>query len=144
MFSIPLGGKHLETHGYDGKWKTECIRVFNKMRRIPLPSFDACIQEISSCITMDKCDPKIKKHAYQTLTMMKDSPSENYDGRNGVSASDLLRMVWYFVRTDTSLSQWRMFLEQMSDISSSGPCPQGRSTRLFQLLLAFADEPDNS
>ena len=59
---------------------------------------------------------------------------ENYDVSNNANASDILADICTIPLEKKEIS---LLEEQLEDNFKLGQCPQGRTTRLFQLYLAF-------
>ncbi len=63
------------------------------------------------------------------------SPSNgNYDPANKLHACDLLYLLYEKIMSEEEPEYMRLMLEQLDEMST-GPCPMGRTTRLFQSLV---------
>jgi hypothetical protein len=104
-----------ETHSYDGK--------LSKLSDTPTLSLEQCVQEIQT-----QCSDPIVHRSLKLIT----SGVGNMDTANNLDASIVLRLSWERVRETEVIT---VYFEQLADIVMSGPCPQGRTTRLMQFLL---------
>jgi hypothetical protein len=110
-----------DTHSYDGKW----IERLAKLRELNLPE--------SSTFNA----PPVQARVNQMLT------DETVDPSNGVTPGQLTRMLaarMQSLKNTLSPSEYeetsRIVFEQFADIDN-GPCIQGRTTRVFQILAAL-------
>ncbi len=63
------------------------------------------------------------------------SPSNgNYDSANKLHACDLLYLLFEKIMSEEEPEHMRLMLEQLDEMST-GPCPAGKTTRLFQALV---------
>ena len=131
----------LNTHDYDGKWLENYIKIKNSYKDKDIMSFDETITDIEKELS-NFCG-KIKDnllvqfnsyhpHIIRCITLLK-SKQGNNDSANKVSVEDILPYVWTNIKQFDPDGQF-VFYEQLSDIITSGSCPQGRTTRLFQLM----------
>ena len=133
-----------QTHDYDTKLEIpyrEYLELDNKELIEPEP-FEQVIEEIKQCIlSLDR--NRYKKHMLGTINLLLGENSGNYDDKNKINVRDLLPRTWRFVKLYDN-SGLECFLEQLADITSSGPCSQGRVTRIFQFyefhMLIHSDE----
>ena len=115
----------LNTHFYDGK-------IMNELPIVKDLSFEEkqqCGQDlIKSCL-------HINTKALYYLSVMVDSigTSSNIDMTNDLNADDLLCLCWIYRNNIDFVKELEIQLLDME----SGFCPQGRTHRLYQLLLAF-------
>lgn len=120
----------LNTHTYDGKWKEQLTEVLSKCGGVQtlaqLPDF------------MLVPGPH---RAFVDMLMSPDGA--NMDSVNGVNARDLFILL--VLRLDELKKKYteneftaihNLSMEQIADIAN-GPCPQGRTTRIFQVLAAI-------
>ena len=68
---------------------------------------------------------------------VKNSVKNNPD----INVEDLLQRAWRFVKNYDSSGK-NIFVEQLSEIYNSGPCAQGRTTRLYQFYYPHMDSND--
>lgn len=104
------------THFYDGKLTTPLS--------LPQLSLQQCLEEITLAGVGNAT-------ALQALTLFVDEAAT--DDLNNLNISTVLRVSWQCVR-DTELIP--LYLEQLSDIVTSGSCAQGRTTRLVQFIYS--------
>lgn len=67
----------------------------------------------------------------------------NMDHANDMNARNLLVVVLYLISglpENDHLEWYSLLEEQLVDMARLGPCPQGRTVRLWQLLLCLLDE----
>jgi hypothetical protein len=121
-----------QTHDYDSRLETpyrNYLEIDNQELVEP-PSFEQVIEEIEKQIlSLDK--NRYKKYMSDTISLLKNNKIDNYDEKNKINVVDLLPRTWRFVKLYDK-SGIECFLEQLADITSSGPCSQGRVTRIFQ------------
>lgn len=136
----------LQTHTYDGKLKnvkqvlqSDISRVSQISKREKLQAF----VNLRLNLTLYKeFTPKVKRcfdTIYNTFSQSgRVKTSRNYDCTNDVYADDLLFLCYekVFVEKDSDFA--RMLILQLEDMNT-GLCPQGRTTRLLQILLIFKD-----
>ncbi len=68
------------------------------------------------------------------------SPSNgNYDPANKLHACDLLYLLYEKIMSEEEPEYMRLMLEQLDEMST-GDCPVGRTTRLFQALVMLRDD----
>lgn len=110
-----------DTHSYDGKW-TERLA---KLRELNLPE----------SLTFDA--PPVQARVNQMLT------DETVDPSNDVTPGQLTRMLaakMQSLKTSLTSTEYedisKLVFEQFADIDN-GPCIQGRTTRIFQILAAL-------
>lgn len=134
----------LNTHDYDGKWYQELLEVKSRYSTIVLNSFETCLSEIrteankgsityvdSSSSNKNEITVSIKVPSVIATLDLFERKAGNHDTSNNVSVEELLPIAWYNANKDTELKPY--FYEQLADIFDSGSCPQGRTTRLFQI-----------
>ena len=79
--------------------------------------------------------------AMKTLQLILYQPQGNYDPINKISVEDILPRVYRFLEHYDD-DGWEIFIEQLSDIYTSGSCSQGRVTRIFQFYSYHLLEED--
>ena len=107
----------LQTHDYDGK--LGALPEFTK----PNLSF----QEVVDKILLRSTNPNVHKCLKVVMA------SGNYDPLNRLNAELLLCLVWD--RLDEN--SFELLESVLEEIVVSGPCVQGRTVRLYQLLMAL-------
>lgn len=120
----------LNTHYYDGKIKQKYLTIKSSFNQQPL-DLETSLHEIEELIGKNIKNEKIKQQTLRMLNLFKGT-SGNYDRANDIDARELIRYVWTRVREYDSSGQ-QLFLEQLREIKN-GTCPQGRTTRLIQLI----------
>jgi len=128
----------LQTHDYDGKIRTHFLEFCAPLRKFAVydhpPNFDRCIQAcldfmVSDCRTWKY--PSCKKG----VVLLKEDMKNNLDVTDGIKAEFLFCYLFY----NLVYEEYPAFYEQLHDIVVSGPCPQGRVKRLFQLCLSIPE-----
>ena len=122
----------LQTHSYDKKIGTlykNYKEVDKQYLKHPL-SFEECIDDIFDHAKMIIDDARYK-NVLRTLELLLSDSHNNYDNLNKIHVHDLLPRTWRFIRL-YDLNAILVFLEQLSDIVTSGSCSQGRTTRILQ------------
>lgn len=124
----------LETHDYD----TRLTKVFKTKKEISGEEFKIfikCLKEINNFLNQDKfLKVNSKINAQKTLHLLANDRRNNYDDKNKINTELLIPIIWNKVKNYNELTIYDIFVEQLSDIIISGPCSQGRTTRLIQLL----------
>lgn len=124
----------LETHDYD----TRLSKVLTTKKDISKKEFEIfikCLKDINKFLNEDKflkVDSKI--NAQKTIHLLANDRKNNYDDKNKINVELLLPIIWNKIKNYNDLTLYDIFVEQMSDIIISGPCSQGRTTRMIQLL----------
>lgn len=119
----------LNTHTYDGQWKAQLDEVLAKCGGIrPLTNLP---------------DFMLAPGAHRVFVNMLLSGNGNMDTVNGVDAKDLFALLVHQLEelkkkyTESEFTSiYELSMEQIADIAN-GPCPQGRTTRIFQVLAAI-------
>ena len=117
----------LNTHFYDGKIKNEFpIKGLSMQEKQ-----DCCQDLIHSCSQIDS-----KAMTYLTLMIKDLGLANNKDSTNHLNADDLLCLCWVYRHNVDFIKELEIQLLDMA----TGFCPQGRTHRLYQLLLAFKND----
>ena len=124
----------LETHDYDTRL-TKVLTTKQNLSKKELGTFIKCLEEINKFLNEDKfLKVSSKINAQKTLHLLANDRKNNYDDRNKIHTELLVPIIWDKVKKYNELTIYDIFVEQLSDIIISGPCSQGRTTRLIQLL----------
>lgn len=136
-----LGRKLLNTHFYDGKLnrnpnldaKIESVRDIdeNEKRRVILQFFQQPKNKLS------KIGNEYMRKVIDDM-IHPNGKVKNFDGKNGLWAGDVLYLICKNNPSRTIVDVINVQFEDMR----TGLCPQGRSTRLYQVLLAIAPVSD--
>lgn len=99
----------------------------------PLPQV---LQEIAHFVQMSSVfSTHLQKGAIDTLYLFHRDAKNNVDA-NGVNVENLLPLIWRRIdKRDHAAVLY--FVEQLADVSQSGPCSNGRINRLLQLYSAL-------
>ena len=124
----------LETHDYDTRL-TKIITTKKEISQKEFKIFIKCLTEINNFLNEDKfLKVNSKINAQKTLYLLANYRRNNYDDKNKIHTELLIPIIWNKVKKYDELTIYDIFVEQLSDIIISGPCSQGRTTRLIQLL----------
>ncbi len=67
------------------------------------------------------------------LELIRNDTKNNYDPLNDIDTMDILNRTWYYVR-QMELVDRIMLFSQIGEIKN-GQCPQGRTTRIYQIYF---------
>jgi hypothetical protein len=124
----------LETHDYDTRL-TKVLKTKKEISKEEFQIFIKCLKEINNFLNQDKfLKVNSKINAQKTLHLLANDRRNNYDDKNQINTELLIPIIWNKVKNYNELTIYDLFVEQLSDIIISGPCSQGRTTRLIQLL----------
>jgi len=117
-----------DTHTYDGKIAIE-------LRGLEEASTLSVEEKKERCKLL--LDFKINEVAQRFMKQMINDigTPANYDGTNKLCADDLLVLCAKYDKNEDFLQNLEIQLQDMH----TGFCPQGRTHRLYQLLLAFEE-----
>jgi len=107
----------LQTHNYDGK--------LGELPQFGAPELE--FKEVVSRILSRSKNLRVHKCLKNVMA------SGNYDPVNKLNAETLLCLVWDKLDSDS----FELLESVLEEIVVSGPCVQGRTVRLYQLLLAL-------
>jgi len=93
-------------------------------------SFEQCLGEILQVLPKVDLPEPVLLHVKKAVSLMKTDRRNNKDPANGINVEELLPKVWRFVM-EYEMDAAKVFYEQLAEISSSGSCAQGRSTRIL-------------
>lgn len=119
-----------DTHHYDGKLQGLIKEIFDK-----IPIENPNMENIYNQIRELSLSLKFTRHnqVIQALGLFENDKQNNYDPTNKVSVEDILPRLWIIVEKWEDSAKL-IFLEQIADVVN-GSCSQGRTTRLFQLII---------
>ncbi len=123
-----------DTHYYD----TQLQNVFTTKKKINNDEKITFIKTIGEIIKKTKefkelLNPLIFNTVKKTIKLILIDVKNNYDEVNKIRVELLLPKVWNNIK-NKDIYILLVFFEQMADIFISGPCAQGRTTRLIQFL----------
>jgi hypothetical protein len=132
----------LNTHYYDTmlkeQYKELTVIQDSTTDFLTIPwSKDLVFGEIEVALEEYPSTPRSKQSTRNMLNLLKkdgDGPA-NYDPSNHIHTIDILTRTWYYVRKLSNEEQSHFFT-QIQEIND-GSCPQGRTTRLFQIYYSF-------
>lgn len=127
-------GDPLNTHTYDGKLIANSSPIFPALVSVQLLSLEQKKQRGTELIESARTH-KLKLQAIISLQRIMGSMGQpdNIDTTNGLVADDLICLCWDHRDNPTFLSELEVQLLDMH----TGFCAQGRTHRLYQILLAF-------
>lgn len=140
---ISVGNNLLETHTYDNclhECKKELQDHISRSRQIDksekLQSFLTLLKELNSAPIQAQQNLNT---IIQDFDRLGTGIGPNYDPTNDLDASDLLYLCCELCNNELCKEGARdLFVIQLFEMSS-GMCPQGRTTRLFQIVSSFAE-----
>lgn len=120
----------LEIHTYDGKIDNKILPELEAVRELPLDVKIKKGQEIRR-----KAEETFKAKALYYLDGIigQIGTNNNIDPTNMLDASDILCICWLYKDNEEFMNVLEVQLEDME----TGFCPQGRTHRLFQTVMAF-------
>ena len=145
MATNPSGShKTVNTHTYDGKLKDAVKLHANLLQEthvIDISIKKDVLEKLKHMI--EKCDasgyiPGAVRALNLIISNCEQEP--NYDSSNDLWAEDLLYLIDQKINDDIIPT----LAEQLSDIVTSGKCPPGRTTRLWQVYQLLYDESRGS
>jgi hypothetical protein len=126
---------YLNTHYYDGSLKDNYRELVKKQNSdtdfltINM-SIDTLFNELYDTLNrLRLIDSDIK----DMLELIRNDTANNYDPLNDIHTMDILKRTWYYVRK-MELEDRIMLFSQIVEIKN-GPCPQGRTTRIYQIYF---------
>jgi hypothetical protein len=118
----------LETHSYDGKLnKWSLIDYYPKYTDMEYTKMG--MQIIAKSTNFNRI---AMYHLIQMVNEINDN-DRSYDPTNDISVGDLLFLCKNYIDNQDFMNEFEIQLTDMQ----TGFCPQGRTHRLFQLLLTF-------
>ena len=126
---------YLNTHYYDRLLKEGYKELVKKQN------------ETTDFLTINMSIDKLFNELYDTLNRLRlidgdikdmleliwNDTKNNYDPLNDIDTMDILNRTWYYVRK-MELEDRIMLFSQIGAIKN-GPCPQGRTTRIYQIYF---------
>ena len=132
----------LNTHYYDSmlkeQYKELTILQDSNTDFLQIPwTKDLVFGEIEASLDKHPGTPRSKESTRNMLNLLKRDGDgrANYDPLNHIHTIDILTRTWYYIRKMSSEDQSHFFT-QIQEIND-GSCPQGRTTRLFQIYYSF-------
>jgi hypothetical protein len=116
-----------DTHAYDGLLSIKQLSNLIDVQELSLEQKKERGNELANILQ----NPTALKYLREIITCI--GSSSNFDSSNNMSADDLIALCWIYRYNPNFINELEI---QLSDMSS-GFCPQGRTHRLFQLILAF-------
>lgn len=114
----------LNTHFYDGKIISELF-----VQNLTIEEKQECGKQLlQSCLHLDP-----KAIHYLTSIVNDIGTLNNVDHTNHLNADDLIYFCWTFRNNEAFIKELEIQLLDME----TGFCPQGRTHRLYQILIVF-------
>lgn len=110
------------THDYDGT-------LVYSPPSIPILSLKEALEKAEKAIRLSNITKK-KANALKCLILLA-RKSGNFDSSSRINVHDLIREI---MSRDPDPD---LLTDVLAEVVTDGPCPEGRSTRLLQLLLAL-------
>jgi hypothetical protein len=122
----------IDVHTFDGKWKCDVPRDTPAADKVEL--YNWLTTQIRANCANDQYLSNGMLGLNLVITCTGHHP--NFDPVNGLYADDILADICaktLKLDESTRLDVYRLILEQMNDMYTTGQCPQGRTTRLYQV-----------
>jgi len=139
-----LGPGAVNTHYFDGNIKYAIEILQPDIERIAkIRERRQGYQQIFKMVKVQRPYPTVLSNlnqiinAYQAAGRTEKSP--NYDPVNKLYACDLLYLVYEKIYYDENDEYMDLLICQLEEMST-GMCPQGRTTRLIQILVMLRDD----
>lgn len=136
-----LGVAALNTHFFDGKIGDSISHIrteIDRVREIPVSSkitaFGVLLEKIHTMRNI-----KLTPGALRCFNAIASDFNGNYDPANYLHADDLLYLLYEKIVCEDSYEHASLLAEQLDEMVS-GMCPQGRTTRLLQILIMLKDD----
>ena len=127
----------LDTHFYDTKLKPYAQKII-KNQDTNRNEFMYCISEMRRKLDLSTNTSGIRGYVLQTLDLLERNYTQNVDPSDNLDSSFLFIKIFDKIYKEPANDLYYIF-EQLADVSSSGPCLQGRSKRLFQVYKCLYD-----
>jgi len=121
----------LNIHNYDGKIAIKLLPYTSTVKDLPIEQKKLLGNELLVAVA-NKINPKAIEILRQIIESI--GTINNIDTTNGLIADDLICLCWHYRENSEFIKELEIQLMDMT----TGLCPQGRTHRLFQILLAFA------
>jgi hypothetical protein len=128
-----MGDVLLNTHFYDGKIE-ECYKGILVSKKDNVPA-EKIVENLMKMYGSGPLESPLRA-SLEALA----SNSGNYDSTDHIDARELFFVCYEKILEifpDGKVDSY--IFEQISDIMISGPCPQGRSKRMFQLYMCLCE-----
>ena len=130
----------LNTHYYDTQLKNQYRELTQKQDSdtdfLTIPwTKDLLFTELTANLEKLAVSPRYRQNTQNMIQLVKRDDRGNYDPLNDIHTIDILTRTWYYVRK-LPIEEQMYFFTQINEIND-GSCPQGRTTRLFQIYYSF-------
>lgn len=133
-----LGSQGINTHHYDGILCNLRYLIQSDLDRVASIEKTSAFEELIKIVTSQNPPPHavVWLNAIIQTYVTHGKGGENYDPKNDMYACDLLYIVYErIIRKDEMSPRYLEELILQLEDMQTGPCPQGRTTRLFQILV---------
>jgi len=122
----------LDTHFYDGKISAYAETILSKISPPNIP-FEEAIQALKWWSGYLNYPEAIK-----TLELIeREKGNKNFDPTDNLNTEYLVVVIWDKIKKEPQ--EYKYIFEQLSDVTTSGPCVMGRVKRLFQVVKSLYD-----
>lgn len=133
-----LGAQGINTHHYDGILCNLRHLIQSDLDRVANIEKSTAFEDLTKIVGSENPPPPAVTwlNAIVQCYLTHGRGGENYDSANNMYACDLLYIVYERIvrKDDMSPRYLEELILQLQDMQT-GPCPQGRTTRLFQILV---------
>ncbi len=116
-----------DTHSYDGLLSTTQLSNLIDVQKLSIEQKKERGNDLCNIIK----NSVALKYLHEIISSI--GSNQNFDPTNNISADDLIALCWLYRHNPNFIDELEI---QLSDMTT-GFCPQGRTHRLFQLVLAF-------
>ena len=116
-----------DTHIYDGQIDRQLLPMLEVVKDLPIEE-----KKNRGLQIMEHVNNEIAQRFLMGIIDSMETPA-NYDPTNNLNADDLICLCWELRQNESFIEN---LIIQLIDMGT-GFCPQGRTHRLFQILLAF-------
>lgn len=135
------GNVSSDTHHYDGKLKVHpLIGIITEQQQVTVEEKRRLFIRLIEDVRLNPIiNTKYRSTAIQAISKINQDIHKppNHDKTNDIYADDILYLICKRIDETKDLDILVYLAEQLSDIITSGSCPQGRSTRVFQVLCTI-------
>ncbi len=125
-----------QVHDYDGKLASDII-ISTNVSKIDVSNIFPDLREILK----KRESQSLYKTGIQALDLIEKNIGDqaNYDSTNNFRAETILYLIYQKLKEMNEIDSGLIdiIIEGLSDIVTSGSCPQGRSTRLYQIYVSL-------
>ena len=124
---------YIDVHTMDSKYTHHIETRFDKNSK--MERFEKLKTEVKSLL------PIINTRGLEVV--INDTETDaNWDKINNLKADDVLVELYEYLKdrsTEDKVSFYSLIIEELNDMIAMGTCPQGRTTRIYQIYTAMTD-----